>query len=268
MTSDLPRYRSLRFTRTKHVGRLVLARANRLNAMSSSMLGELRDLGGRLLADRDSALRCLVVSGDGRSFSTGLDLTEFSGGVIAELATRPSPDSMIGDGLDLAGSFEWLPRLPYPSIAAVRGHAYGGGFQLALACDLRVFARDALVGLTESRFGLVPDMGATFRLPRIVAPGVARELILLGEIIDGERAYQIGLANRVVDADELDGAVQELAEKVVGQSPTAVAAARRLLRGEGEEEARLLAAVREQAHCLRSEHFREALRALADVEPR
>jgi enoyl-CoA hydratase/carnithine racemase len=130
-----------------------------------------------------------------------------------------------------------------------------------------VFARDALVGLTETRFGLLPDMGAAFRLPRIVAPGLAREMILLGEIIDGERAYEIGLANRIVAANELGRATEELAEKIAGQPPVAVAAARRLLRG-GDEDDRMVDAVREQARCLRSDDFREALRALADVETR
>ena len=88
----------------------------------------------------------------------------------------------------------------------MRGHAYGAGLQLALACDFRIFAEGTKVGLLETRYGIMPDMGATVRLPRIVGESRARELILLGDIIDADEALRIGLANRVVAAADLDAA--------------------------------------------------------------
>jgi ABC-2 type transport system ATP-binding protein len=109
-------------------------------------------------------------------------------------------------GRAAAGTFGWIPALGCPSVAAVRGHAYGAGLQLALACDFRIFAEGTKVGLLETRYGLLPDMGATVRLPRIVGESRARELILLGDIIDadakGIRSI-IGLASQYATVDEM-----------------------------------------------------------------
>ena len=178
-------YSTIRYERNGHVGTLTLARPDKRNAQNPAMWEELRRLGTELLADQ--SLRCLLVAGDGPSFSAGIDLVEGLAGIIAEFAVRPPEERTLEAGLSVAGTFSWLPKLACPSVAAVQGHAYGAGLQLAIACDFRLFAENAMVGLTETRYGILPDMGATVRLPRIVGEGRARELILLGEVIDAGR---------------------------------------------------------------------------------
>ena len=126
--------------------------------------------------------------------------------MLADVAGRARDERSLAAGRAAAGTFSWIPGLGCASVAAVRGHAYGAGLQLALACDFRIFAEGTKVGLPETRYGLLPDMGATVRLPRIVGESRARELILLGEVIDAAEALRIGLANRVVPGEDLDTA--------------------------------------------------------------
>jgi len=205
------------------------------------------------------------VTGEGSTFSAGIDLVEGMAGMKAG-AEQPDDEHALAAGLAAAGTFSWIPELGCASVAAVRGHAYGAGLQLALACDFRVFAEGTKVGLLETRFGLMPDMGATVRLPRIVGESRARELILLGDIIDAAEALRIGLANRVVADGDLDAAAAELAGRLAAQPPIAVRGARRALDAawySGPEESFRLA-LEEQIRCIKSEDFREAGRAMAE----
>ncbi len=253
-------YQTIRYERRAHVGTLTLNRPAKLNALNPEMRTELGDLGAKL-AD-DDTIRCLVVAGAGTSFSAGLDLDEAMTGTLARFAGRdPDDDATIDLGLEVAGVFEFIPKLPCPSIAAVHGHAYGAGLQLALACDLRIFAEGARVGLTETRYGLLPDMGATFRLPRLVGEGRARELILLGEVIDAAEAARIGLANRIVPDDQLGSVAAELAERLAAQPPAALRGARAAIDAGWRlsPAAGLRMAVAAQARCLASDEFRNAL---------
>ncbi|TMC01242.1 MAG: hypothetical protein E6J41_33365 [Chloroflexi bacterium] len=130
-------------------------------------------------------------------------------------------------------------------------------------------SENARVGLLETRYGLLPDMGATFRLPRIVGESRARELILLGDVIDAAEALRIGLANRVVPDGDLETAAAELAGRLAAQPPLAVRGSRRAIEAgwHAGPEASLRAAVREQVRCLESDDFKEALRALAESRP-
>ena len=267
---------TIRFDRDEHIGTLTLARPEKHNAQNPRMWDELGRLGDELLGDR--ALRCLVVVGEGPSFSAGLDLVEGLSVAIAEAveeadggssADRPLEEHLVDAALVAAGTFTWIPQLPCPSIAAVHGHALGAGFQLALACDFRILARSARLGLTETRYALLPDMGATIRLPRLVGDGVARELILLGDIIDAEHAARIGLAIDVVDDDQLRNAAFELARRIAAQPPLAMRGARRAIQKGwfADAEAGLRAAVKAQLRCLLSEDFQEARRALLDGRP-
>ena len=205
----------------------MLSRPAKRNAQNPQMWSELRALGRRLGVD--STLRCLVVGGDGLSFSAGIDLVEGMAGAVAEVADRPVHTEASRGAKEAAGTFNWIPALRCPSVAAVRGHAYGGGLQLALACDFRIFSDTARVGLTETRYGLLPDMGATFRLPRIIGDGRAREMILLGDILDAAEALRIGLANWVVPDAELEDFVGDFANRLAQQPPLAIAGARRAI---------------------------------------
>jgi enoyl-CoA hydratase/carnithine racemase len=257
-------YETIRYERAGHVGTLTLARPEKRNAQNPRMWEELARLGTELLPDE--SLRCLVVAGEGPSFSAGIDLVEGMAGLLGEWAARPPDEDPLELGLKTAGTFSWIPRLGCPSVAAVQGHAYGAGLQLALACDFRIFAESARVGLTETRYGILPDMGASVRLPRIVGESRARELILLGDVIDASEALRIGLANRVVQDAELATAAGELATRIASQPPVALRGARRAIdaawHGNADDSFRV--AVEEQIRCLMSEDFKEAGKALAE----
>jgi enoyl-CoA hydratase/carnithine racemase len=256
-------YQTIRYQRHQDIGTLTLARPGKRNAQNPLMWAELARLGAELVLDE--TLRCLVVTGDGPTFSAGIDLVEGMAGMLAAIAERPD-ESTRAVGQTAAGTFSWIPDLGCASVAAVRGHAYGAGLQLALACDFRIFAEGAKVGLLETRYGILPDMGATVRLPRIIGESRARELILLGDVIDADHALRIGLANQVVAAEDLDAAAAELAARLAAQPPLAVRGARRALDAAWyrSPEESLKVALEEQIRCLKSEDFKEGGQAMAE----
>ena len=184
---------TVRFARSGAVGTLTVDRPARRNALTPRMCAELAAIGAGL--ERDHALRCLVVTGAGPAFSAGLDLDEGMA-MLAEWAALPVGEELVARGLRLAESVAWIPRLRCPSVAAVRGPAYGAGGQVALACDFRIFADDARLGLVETRYGLLPDMGATVRLRRLVGDSRARRMILLGEVVNAPRRCGSGWPTR------------------------------------------------------------------------
>lgn len=254
--------KTIRYECRAGVGTLTLSRADKRNAINPEMRKELVELGAALAAD--DTLRCLIITGDGSSFCAGIDLVEDMAGTLSHLSERPVDDHTVELGLAVAGVLEWIPRLHCPSVAAVAGHAYGAGLQLALACDFRIFADNARVGLIEMRYGLLPDMGATFRLPRIIGDSRARELILLGEIIDATEALKIRLANRVAPTDRLQSSAREFAEQLACQPPVAMREARRAIEmgWQLDQESALRQVVRAQAACLASADFNQARKAL------
>jgi enoyl-CoA hydratase/carnithine racemase len=257
-------YQTIRYQRHGDIGTLTLDRPGKRNAQNPLMWQELARLGAGLLPD--GTLRCLVVTGEGPAFSAGIDLVEGMAGMLADMAERPGDEHTLAVGLTAAGTFSWIPDLCCASVAAVRGHAYGAGLQLALACDFRIFAEGTKVGLLETRYGLLPDMGATVRLPRIVGESRARELILLGDVIDAAEALRIGLANWVVAGGDLDTAAAELAARLAAQPPIAVRGARRAIDAAWyhSPEESLRVALEEQIRCLKSEDFKEARQAMAE----
>ncbi len=257
-------YRTIRYQRQGDIGRLTLARPSKRNAQNPLMWEELARLGTEL--GPDETLRCLVVTGEGPAFSAGIDLVEGMAGKLADLAERTHDEHTLAEGRGLARTFNWIADLGCASVAAVRGHAYGAGLQLALACDFRVFAEGTKVGLPETRYGLLPDMGATVRLPRIVGESRARELILLGDIIDAAEALRIGLANRVVADEHLDAAAAQLAARLAAQPPIAVRGARRAISAAWyrDPDESFTVALQEQIRCLESEDFKEGRRAMLE----
>lgn len=165
----------------------------------------------RALADfaADPAVGCLILTGAGEKvFVSGADIGELRG-------------KRVRDAMEAVNStlFTAVERFPKPTIAAVNGYALGGGCELALACDLRVAAERAKFGFPETGLGIMPAAGATQRLPRIVGLGRAKELILTGEIIDAQRALEIGLVNAV--APDAVVAARQLARKILSRAPVA-----------------------------------------------
>jgi enoyl-CoA hydratase/carnithine racemase len=185
--------------------------------------------------DLPGDVRVVVVRGEGRSFSAGLDLAVASsadgaGGTLAVLA-RLAPDEAAERIARYQEAFSWLERPDIVSIAAIQGHAIGAGFQLALACDLRVLTTDAKLTMAEVNLGLVPDLGGT--KPLVDAVGYARafEICATGRRVSATEAQAIGLANLVVPAEDLDDAVRDLASAILAGARDAIVEIKALLRG-------------------------------------
>lgn len=244
-------------TRDGHIARVRLERPDKLNAQTHQMWFELRRIADEI--GQDTSVRALIVSGAGRSFSAGLDtavLTDFFGSAgAADLEGLDGPTSL----RRVQHSFTWLTEAPYPTIAAVQGHALGAGCQLALACDLRVAADDLSMGVLETNWGLMPDLGGTVWLPELVGPAKAKELMWLAERVDAAEALELGLVNRVVPRAELDTAVTELAERLSARPPLAVTAIKHAVAANADGfEAALAAAGAGQLRCLASNDLAEA----------
>src|SRR5438552_4118896 len=252
------------FEREGPIGRLRLNRPAKLNAQTPQMWAELRELGWTLRDERD--LRCLVVSGEGRAFSSGIDLAEITGqdglGAAAQVKPGAGADRLVAMIRQGQEAFSWLVDAPFASIAALRGYALGAGLQLALACDLRVAARTTQLGALEFRYGLLPDLGGTAWLPRLVGPARAKELVFTAARIYAEEALRIGLVNRVVEDAELEAAVAALAETIAAQPPLALRHAKRAIDAFAAPERSLQLPAQGQAPCLRSDDFVEARKAL------
>jgi enoyl-CoA hydratase/carnithine racemase len=176
----------------------------------------------------------VILRAEGPSFSAGLDRRVFTGEPIegapsvAELAALPTPELEALIATFQAG-FTWWRRPDLVSVAAVQGHAVGAGFQLALACDLRVVTEDAQFAMRETSLGLVPDLGGTLPLVEIVGYPRALEICLTGRWVDAREAHALGLAELVVANDELDGAVSDLLAAILAAPRDAVIETKALL---------------------------------------
>jgi enoyl-CoA hydratase/carnithine racemase len=234
-----------------------LNRPDRLNALTLDTLTALAATARSLAADR--ALRVVVLSGSGDSFSSGLDIpaTLRSPGRLAA-AFLPRP--FRGTNVFQEAAWAWR-RLPVPVIAAVHGHCYGGGLQIALAADFRLTTPGARWSVMESRWGIVPDMTGTRTLTELVGLDVAKRLVMTAEVIDGSRAQRLGLATEVHD-DPLSAAL-DLAGRLADRSPDALAAAKVLLnRAAADSTGRSFARERrEQLRLLMLPNTRRAQRA-------
>jgi enoyl-CoA hydratase/carnithine racemase len=203
--------------RVRHI---VLDRPEKRNAFNAELVtatGEAL----RAAAD-DPAVGCVVVRGAGPMFSSGMDLAALAG--LSE-----APERLRAFRRACLEAFGVAEEMTKPTVCAIHGACIGGALELALACDLRVIAADAVVGLPETRIGLIPDVGGCSRLPAVVGLGRAKELIMTGRLIGGEEAERIGLANRVAPADGLEAATQALVDELLACAPVAVGLAKRVL---------------------------------------
>lgn len=203
------------------VGVLTLNRPERLNAVNAAMAAEIETL-ARQLRD-DQSLRALIVTGAGRVFCAGAD--------IAALDTLKSADAAYRflEGLQVA--FNAIEALPMPTIAAVHGLAFGGGCELALACDFRILGAQARLGVPEIKLGLLPGAGGTQRLSRLLPAAVARQMIYFGEPLDAQSALQHGLVNAVVVGDDVMQEARTWATRLAALPPLALRSAKLLVHG-------------------------------------
>jgi enoyl-CoA hydratase/carnithine racemase len=206
----------VRTARNGAVLTVTLDRADQLNAQTPATWAALRAVGDGL----DDDVRVVVVRGEGRSFSAGLDRSLFSSepgvsGGLGELGAMPAEQAQERiRGYQAA--FRWLRFPGIVSVAAVQGHAIGAGAQLALACDLRVFAEDAQLRLPEASLGLVPDLTGTSTLVELVGYSRAVEICLTGRAVGAAEAVATGLANVAVPVDQLDATVADLTAALLG----------------------------------------------------
>ncbi len=239
------------------VRHVVINRPEKRNALSRAVIEELGEHFGAAAAD--PGVRCLVLRGEGTMFSSGMDIADLG-------ALSADPGNLREWRGGILAIWNLLEDMAKPTIAQIHGACLGGAAELVLACDMRVMAREAVIGLVETRIGLLPDVGGCSRLPALVGLGRAKELILASKLIDGTEAERIGLVNRVAPADELDAATEALAGELLACAPVAIglakgilnAAARPALAQTLEQE------VAAQELCAASEDFREGTRAVAE----
>jgi enoyl-CoA hydratase/carnithine racemase len=205
------------FVHVEQRGEAAVLRLDRpkVNVLSAALLRDLADVVRDLGA---APPRALVLWGGEHSFSAGVDIAE-----LADDATAPLVLRSFGEALDLLASF------PRATIAAITGFALGGGLELALACDFRVVGEDARLGLPEVGLGVIPGGGGTQRLPRLLGPARAKELVLSGRSVGAGEAVRIGLAEEVAAPAEVLPAAIDFASRFTSRSPTAQAAAKRAI---------------------------------------
>ena len=196
------------------VRHVVLNRPEKRNALSRELIGALRLAFADAAADRDVA--CVVVRGAGPMFSAGIDVAE-----LGVLAADPGDLYALRSGI--LDAWNLLEQMPKPTIAQVHGGCLGAAMELALACDLRTMAADAVMGLPETRIGLIPDVGGSSRLPSIVGLGRAKELVTTSKLVDGTEAERIGLVTRVVPAGLALPVALEIGEEIALRGPASPA---------------------------------------------
>jgi enoyl-CoA hydratase/carnithine racemase len=221
-----------------------MIRADKRNALDGAMFSALAEAGERLKTE--PGVRAVVLSGEGGSFCAGLDFSSFTamaggggandgggndGGGNGGGADEGSPGSMKpGRITHLGQQVCWVwQEIPVPVIAAVHGHALGGGIQIALGADIRIVHPDTQLSVRELHWGLVPDMTGTLTLAQLVRADVAKELVFTARVFDGREAFALGLATKLSDTPHDDA--MAMAAEIAGRSPDAVRGAKQLING-------------------------------------
>lgn len=245
--------------RDGHVGWIRINRPERLNAFSGRMREDLDAALAELESDTD--IRCVIITGVGRAFSTGGDVS-----VMRELIAQE--DTARFDALVRAGAnvVQRIDDMTKPVIAAINGPAAGAGACLALACDLRIASETATIGFGFLRVGLHADWGGSYFLPRIVGPALAAELMYTGEMVNTERGVKLGLFNRVVTANDLEATARSLAGQLAAAPAGVMTDLRRNMRRSLETSLSemLTAEIEAQKSAFKTADFREGIESFLD----
>ncbi len=228
MTSETvspPQLNTMRIEIDGEIGTLTLDRPDAFNAMSPEMIGEMIVAFG-WLADR-APLRGLIITGSGKAFCAGGDVTWFRKGVESDEIDLPSDVRRGAEALHQA--IIDLRRIPYPVVAAINGPAAGAGFSLALACDMRISSSAAFFAPAYGRIGASPDGGMTYFLPRVVGPSKALEILLEDPNLSATDAKELGLVREVVEPDELMASAEALVGELAKKAPHYVRMAKKLV---------------------------------------
>jgi len=201
-------FENIIFKKEESVALIAINRPKVRNALNGPTFQDLSDAFEECRVDNE--IRAVVVTGVGKAFSAGIDLTMFVGRESGAPARA---------GVDWQRMVNSIEELRKPVIAGVNGYAFGAGLEVALACDLRIASEDAVLGDLHARVGLVPDLGGSQRLPRLVGIAKAKEIIFTGDTIDAREAERIGLVNKVVPKEQLEAEVMGLAKRLA-KGPT------------------------------------------------
>lgn len=242
---------------------IILDRPEKRNAISMEMWGaldhELR------AANKISGLRCILLRGEGRGFSAGIDLAAF-----AQLKAIYGDEWLQRMRLitaDIQATTICLERLEVPTVALLHGFCYGMALELALACDIRIGSTELQLALPETLLGIIPDVGGTSRLTRLIGPGRAKDMIMTGRVVDAATAERYGLLNQVVPLDGLRDAGQHWAAEVAKAAPLAVGMAKRVIDGLHDQGRGLELEGWAQSILFQSEDFGEGVRAFQEKRP-
>jgi 2-(1,2-epoxy-1,2-dihydrophenyl)acetyl-CoA isomerase len=238
---------------------VTLNRPEKLNAFIGRMRRDLAEILER--AATDALARCVVITGAGRAFCAGGDI-----GYMAELIERDDADEfarLLGAARRVLHAIREMPK---PVLAAVNGPAAGAGLNLALACDLRIASDQATFAQSFAKVGLHPDWGGTYFLPRLVPPNIACEMFFLGDALTAERAYELGLVNRVVPHEALESETRQLAARLSHAPPVSIGGSKHAVyhTERATLDAMLDYELEAQLRCFRSQDMKEGLRAFLE----
>ena len=251
-------YTTLVTEKKDQIGTITFNRPDVLNALSQ--LGFREFIQALKEMDADDGIRVVVITGAGRAFSAGLDIDE----------ARQGPPETGLQVVPLQDTVAWIPHIMRnmrkPIIASINGPAAGGGFTIALASDIRIASEDAKLGAGFVRVGLIPELGSSYTLPRLIGIAKACELIFTGKTVDAREAKAIGLVNEVVPRDELTAATYKMATEITKAAPMALQLAKKVLyQGlDSDLVSQLHFEQLGQSTCFRSEDFREGTQSFLE----
>lgn len=251
-------YTTLLLEKKDKIGTITFNRPDMMNAFNATSFQEFIEALHEM--DNDDSIRVVIVTGAGRAFSGGLDLEEAEKG----------PSEFDLQVVPLQGTLAWTAHvaraMKKPIIAAVNGAAVGAGFTIALACDIRIASEQAKFGAAFLRVGLVPELGSTYNLPRLVGIAKACELVFTAKIIDANEAKAIGLVNEVVPATNLVEVTNKMAMEIAEMSPIALQLARKALyQGLNSDlDTQIQFEQLSQSTCFKTEDYREGIKAFLE----
>ncbi|MEW5987294.1 MAG: enoyl-CoA hydratase/isomerase family protein [Chloroflexota bacterium] len=242
---------------------IVLTRPQKRNAINLEMFDQLETAIQQ--AGRAAGARAVLLRGEGPVFSAGIDVSSFL--QLPERYGDQWMQRMRTITADFQSVFNRLERLELPTIALLHGHCLGLALELALACDMRLAAEGTVLGLPETRLGIIPDVGGTTRLTRLIGPGRAKELIFSGRQIDADLAAQWGLVNHVVPAADLLAQGEALAAEIAQAAPLAVGMAKRVIDGLADLERGLALEAWAQSQLVTTQDFAEGIQSFLLKRP-
>ncbi len=243
------------------VATVTLNRPEKLNAVSPAVFAGLYEAGKQIQADDE--VRAVLLRGEGRAFCSGLDLASLQAFGSGNVSGNGNNDSRNVDGGQAQGGFAIWQAMDKPVVAAVQGYALGAGFQLALAADIRIAADDAVMSVFEITYGLVPDLGGTQLLPRIVGPARAKELIWTAKRMTAAEAEGLGIVNRVVAPGRLEEEARAFASDLASRPPLPIKFSKKLVNDSPRMtlEEGMRGEIEAQVKCITSNDMREAVAA-------